>query len=94
MKNSGSILVFVLAICVLFEDLARGETFNVSGSCSAGAEFTVFGELLSFKEAVEFCKNQSSTLARISNPNEHLRVVDLILKGTFGRNIWIGKSCG
>ena len=69
-----------------------GEVANISGSCVAGAQFIVFNESLQFQDAVHFCVGQGSTLARIGNPNEHFRVVDLLVAGNFSLDCWIGKN--
>ena len=78
-------------LMLLLVDLTKGEIRNVSGTCAAEAQFTVFDVSLKFDEAVGFCVEQGSTLARIGNANEHFRVVDLIITSDIGNNVWIGK---
>ena len=83
----------------MFAAVTEVHVNNVSGSCAAGARFTVFNKSRNFYEAVGFCAARGSTLARIGNANEHLRVIDLVLasnfSSNFGRYFWIGKihSC-
>ena len=60
----------------MFAAVGEAQAANVSGWYAAGARFSVFNEFLDFQEAVDFRTAQGSTLARIGNTNEHLRVVD------------------
>ena len=83
----------IWAVLGVFAASTAAQVESVSGTCAAGAEFTVFTQKLSFDRAIDFCANEGGTLARIGNANEHLRVVDLMLSDGLNINqAWIGNS--
>ena len=85
-------LVFLWTAFVVLAAVGEAQVANVSGFCAAETRFTVFNESSGFEEAVDFCAAQNSTLARIGNTNEHLRVVDLAVGQRLRqKNFWIGN---
>ena len=81
------LLEYVWVLTLFLVCLTKGQVHNISGTCAAEAQFTVFDVSLEFNEAVGFCAEQGSILARIGNANEHFRVVDLIIASDIGDNV-------
>ena len=64
---------------------------SLATNCLNGTQFEFFSMEARFEEAKEVCKDAGTTLARISNEEEHEAVTNLLLNSLNQTDAWIGK---
>ena len=78
---------------VLWNKLGISQQPVRTTECEAGDEFILFLDSLDFDSAKKVCANNQATLARISNEEEHNKVVSMLLDFRNQEiNFWIGNN--